>query len=431
MHRLDRNQNPKTPRPLNNTILSKLLADHPIVITGLGAYSAAGESVSDLWQAAKNATSAAVWKEYHIGGSARKFAVCCAPPLDPIHHDLRAVRKMDRSVQMGWIAANQALQQANLFGTIPPARIGVAIGTSRGPLEKLLESFSSLDKKRLLPTQAADSTFASLAGILAQKLKLNGPGATLSATCASSAFAIAFAAEQIILGKADAMLAGGADAPLQPYILSQFASAGMLGDHEDAARVCRPFDISRNGIALGEGSGFLVLESARSAAARGAKPLAHLSGWCTKIEDSGRTGIHKSGAGLLDVMEEALKLAGVKSQEIGYINAHGTGTKLNDAAEAMAFTSLMNESKSHLSFGSTKPVTGHCLGVTSALEAIICTESLRHQMIPPSANCFQPDPICPEGSLVQSARPCKIKHVMSNSLGFWGHHAALVFSKAT
>ena len=416
---------------MKNHILSNLLSENPIVITGMGTFGAAGVSVNELWQAVKNGKSPAIRKEYTIGELSRKFAICCAPPLDPAVDNLHPVRKMDRSLQMGWLAANQAWRQANLAGALSPLRMGVSVGTSRGSIGKFLESFSSLEKGRLLPTQAADSTFAALTGLLAQKLKLNGPGATLSATCASSAFAITYAAEQILLGKADAMLTGGAEAPLHPLILSQFASAGILGEHEDVAKVCRPFDITRDGMVLGEGSGFLVLESARSAAARGAVPLARLSGWCARLADSGRTSINVTNPCLIDVMEEALDLAGITPEKIGYINAHGTGTKLNDAAEAIAFADLPRNPEIRIPFGSTKAVTGHCLGTTPALEAIICVESLRHQMIPPSASCFHPEPVCLDGSLVQTARPSKIRHVMSNSLGFWGHHATLIFSEAS
>ncbi len=284
-------------------------------------------------------------------------------------------------------------------------------------------------RRRYLPSLSANGTFASISGALAQSFKLKGPGTTISATCASSAFAIGLAAEQILLGKVDAMLVGGTEAPLQHSILAQLQSAGVMASHADASLACRPFDIGRSGLILGEGSGFLILESARSAQARGAKPLARLAGWNFSLDNSGRTGVDEGGVGLLQVMEQALELAGYSPDQIDYINAHGTGTKMNDETEALAVTKLFGARASVLPCTSTKPVTGHCLGATSTLEAVICLEALKHQMIPPTANCVQQDPACNINVQPLTPAPAKnfCRHV--NSLGFWGYHASLIFAK--
>ena len=266
--------------------------------------------------------------------------------------------------------------------------------------------------------------------MLAQAFKLKGPGATISATCASSAFAIGFAAEQILLGKADAMLAGGAEAPLQPVVLAQLHSAGVLGFHEEAPRTCRPFDATRNGIVLGEGGAFLVLESARSADRRGIQPLAKLAGWAMKLDDSGRTSVGEDGSGLLDVMHQALQVAGLDPDQIDYISAHGSGTKQNDLAEARAVGKMFGDRGTTVPCSSTKPITGHCLGATPALEAVIGIEAMRCQMIPPTANCHEPDPHCAINAQPLTARPANISAVISNSLGFWGYYASLIFTKS-
>jgi 3-oxoacyl-(acyl-carrier-protein) synthase len=224
------------------------------------------------------------------------------------------------------------------------------------------------------------------------------------------------------------MLVGGAEAPLHPAVLTQLQATGVLGFHEQAERTCCPFDVKRNGMMLAEGSGFLVLESEAAAVRRGVQPLARLAGWATSLDDSGRTGVDENGAGLLRVMRQALETAGLAGEQLDYINAHGTGTVLNDQAEARAVNQLLGPHTAAIACTSTKPVTGHCLGATPALEAIVCIQALRHQMIPPTATCYRQDSLCPIHAQPLVARPAKITTVMSNSLGFWGFHASLIFS---
>lgn len=409
-----------------DSVLARLIRDHPIVITGTGSFSAAGDSVESLWRAAVAGRSLAVCRPFPMGNASEEFAVCSAPELDVHRSELQALRKTDRCVQLAWLAANQAWQQAQLDNVYAPERIGVMVGSSRGPSNKRAETMLA-GRHKYPPSLSANTTFAVLSGALAQTFKLKGPGATISATCASSAFAIGLAAEQILLGKVDAMLVGGAETPLQPAILAQLQSAGVMAVHQDAAQACRPFDQTRNGLVLGEGSAFLILESAHTAAKRGAKVLAQLAGWSLGLDDSGRTGADEAGSGLIRMMEQALQLADLTAEKIGYINAHGTGTKLNDAAEAQAVGKLFGPAAAAIPCSSTKPITGHCLGATPALEAIICLEALRHGMIPPTANCRQQDPLCAINVQPLIARPAKLSTVMSNSLGFWGYQASLIF----
>jgi 3-oxoacyl-(acyl-carrier-protein) synthase len=418
---------------MSAALLASLLADNPIVITGMGSFSAAGISVESLWRAAMAGKSLAAEREIHTetGNTADRFAVCAAPMPDISLAEMNWLRKTDRSVQMAWVAACQAWGQAGLNGAYPAGRIGVIIGSSRGPFSKRNESVPANRRRRYPPSLAVNSTFGSLSGALAQAFKLKGPGTTLSATCASSAFAIALAAEQILLGKADAMLVGGTEAPLQHPILVQLQSAGVMAAHPDAAQACRPFDAARNGLVLGEGSGFLVLESARAAEKRGAAPLARLAGWHVSLDNTGRTGMDDGSDGLVRVMEQALDTAGCTPDVIDYINAHGTGTKLNDETEAQAVAKLLGSRALKVPCSSTKPVTGHCLGATSAMEAIICLEALRTQTVPPTANYTHQDPLCPVNAQPLVPASARISTVMSNSLGFWGYHASLIFSKVS
>jgi 3-oxoacyl-(acyl-carrier-protein) synthase len=412
---------------MESLVLSKLLRDNPLVVTGMGAYSAAGDSVEALWQAAMAGRGLAAWREFPVAGQPpQRFAVCSAPPLDLAVPKLRPVRKADRCAQMALQAARHAWKQSEIHDAYPPDRMGVIIGSSRGPVVKMVESYDRLHGDVILPTLSAQSSMGSLSGMLAQAFGLKGPGTVVSATCASAAFAIGLAAEQILLGKADAMLVGGAEAPLHPMILAQLQASGVLGSHEDAARACRPFDATRNGMVPGEGSAFLVLESAELAAGRGAHPFAYLTGWSMSTDSSGRTGMREDGSSVTRAMRAALALAQLAPREIGYVNAHGSATVLNDVAEAAALKELFGERG--VACSSTKPVTGHCLGATPALAAVLCIEALRRQQLPPAVNCARPDPQCPVQLVAPEVQPAAFASVLANAIGFWGYHASLIFS---
>lgn len=412
------------------TVLRQLLAANPLVVTGCGACSAAGESVAALWDQAVNGRVTAGLREFSMGGRQRSFAVCSAPAIDLQRPELHPVRRADRVVQLAWRAATQALQAAGVAPACDGARIGVVVGTARGPLSRLALGFERVTDgvHRYPPSLAADCALASLSGALAQGFKFTGPGGTLAATCASGAFAIASAAEQLLLGKADIMLVGGSEAPLVPAVLAQLEAAGMLGSHPDPAQTCRPFDRTRNGLCLGEGSAFLVLETSASATRRGARPLARLAGWGQAVDLAGRVGVSAGAGGLVSAATDALALAGVEPAMIDYVNAHGTGTVMNDLAEARAGQMIFGAGAAQVPCSSTKPVTGHCLGATPVLEAVLAIEAIRHQLIPPTANCHLPDRDCALDPVPLKARPGRLQHVMSNSLGFWGYHASLIFS---
>ncbi|HAV61436.1 MAG TPA: hypothetical protein DCY13_03620 [Verrucomicrobiales bacterium] len=407
--------------------LATLLRECPIVITGMGCSSAAGHSVDQLWAAAVRGAGTAQWEDFEIGGRPVRQAVCRVAGIENAPVDVRPVRRRDRSVILAWIAAALALRQAGYSEDRCPIQLGVLAGSSRGPLGKTAEAFSRVVASRYPPSLAADATFAVISGALAQLLGVRGPSSTVSATCASAGFAIAQAAEQILLGKADVMLAGGSDAPLYPAAIAQLGSAGVLGLADAAAETCRPFDRHRSGLVPGEGSAFLVLESASHARSRGAQPLARLAGWGTCVDCAGRAGVSESGAGMVDAMERAMAAGSLNPADVDHINTHGTATRLNDPAEARAIRRVFAERGAILPCSSTKPVTGHCLGATPALEAVICVEALRRQIVPPTANCREVDPECAIDVVTGAARPARLRHVMSNALGFWGCHSSLIF----
>ncbi len=395
---------------------ASLLRETPVVITGLGVFGAAGTTVDELWDSVRTSRNPA----QRCG----TFAVCPAPniPLQPI------VSKLDRSVQMAHTAARQAWEDAKLSSAPPPAqRIGIIAGTSRGPLGKWTESVRCAETGRMLPSLAANSSIASLSGALSILFKTQGPSCTVSATCASSANAIVLAAQQILLGAADVILAGGAEASLHPTILAQLQAAGILGSHADPAKTCRPFARDRNGTILGEGAAFLVLESLSSARQRGARVYARLAGWAVAAEGHQRTGISETARGLRQVMENALQMAGLDRNAIGYVNVHGTGTVLGDAQEAKAMRHVFPDG---VPCSSTKPVTGHCMGAASALEAVISILALQQGLLPPTANSLPLDPDCGLDIIHTAPRTTQTRAVMSNSSGFWGNNASLVFCSA-
>ncbi|HEY1170272.1 MAG TPA: beta-ketoacyl-[acyl-carrier-protein] synthase family protein [Verrucomicrobiae bacterium] len=399
------------------------LQECPVVITGMGAVSAAGADVGALWEAAVRGKKSAKVLDFEEA----KFAGCPVADgmLKPAKNPL--LRKADRSAQLAVAAAQAAWVQAGCQ-TFPAERVAVLAGTSRGPVGKMLESAGRVRIDRVLPSSAASSTLASLSGLVALSVGAGGPTLTISAACASAAGAIALAAEQVLLEKVDVAVAGGAEAPLHPMVLAQLKAAGVLGEAGKAEEICRPFDLSRTGTVLGEGAGFLVIETEAGAKKRGASILARLSGWAVGAESGERTGISEDSAALVRAMQQALHIAGLTPQDIGYINAHGTGTILNDRQETVACRRVFGEHVPPCS--SIKPVTGHCMGAAAALEAIVSIEALRRGILPPTPNWRTPDPECSIDIISGKARHSSVNHVMSNSSGFWGNNASLIFSKA-
>jgi 3-oxoacyl-(acyl-carrier-protein) synthase len=406
--------------------LARLLKECPVVVTGMGAVSAAGVGRGALWAASMAGRSLAV----RLGFSGGNYCGCAVSEAAQLAWPSPLLRKSDRAAQLAYLAANEAWQQARLgevTGFRP--RLGIIAGTSRGPVSKLIESYEQVQRGRVKPSLAATSTLASLSGTLAAHFLAGGPALTVSSACASSAAAIALAAEQLILGQADVVLAGGAEAPLLPFVLAQLEASGLLGEADQPAQVCRPFDLHRTGIVLGEGAGFLVLETEAGARQRGANILARLSGWSVRAEGGERTGISERADSLVRVMRESLELAGVAADEVDYLNAHGTGTVLNDRQEAVAMRRVFGERAASVPCSSIKPVTGHCMGAAGALEAVLCVEALHHQMVPPTPNYLTIDPACGLNIVAGAPQPQSLRHVLSNSSGFWGNNAALLFSR--
>lgn len=426
---------------VNPTLLHRLLQENSVVVTGMGAFCGAGASAGELWQAVLRGESPANWLPAEISPAGMQVAGCLAPnpPLT------RLTRKMDRSAQLAHAAAQEAWQAARLdTRAVAPERIGVFVGTSRGAVGKLADSVAADLRGRIgecpnanppphvggywaRPSDAAHCSLANVSGMLSLAFPAHGPALTVSATCASGAVAIALAAQQILLGTVDVALAGGAEAPLTPLVIAQLHAAGILGHDTNPRLTCKPFDTARNGIVLGEGAGFLVLESLASARRREVNILARLAGWSLAAEGTERVGMDRTGASLSRVIAEAIEMAGISPAKLSYVNAHGTGTLLNDLAEANALRTALGCEATRVPCSSTKAVTGHCLGASAALEAVIAIQSIRQGRLPGTTNCSTVDPSVELNVLRASSAGREVSSALSVSAGFWGNQAALVF----
>ena len=269
------------------------------------------------------------------------------------------------------------------------------------------------------------------AGQIAIDMGLEGPNMAVISACASGANAIGEAAEVIRRGMADVMIAGGTEAAILPIAIAGFNVMGALSTNNEAGPTAnRPFDARRDGFVMGEGAGILVLESYEHARARGARIYGEVAGYGASADASHITAPREDAGGMVLAMENALRSAGIAPCEVNYVNAHGTGTALNDAIESLAIKKVFGEHAAHLPVSSTKPVTGHMLGAAGAVEAILCLQAMAAGAIPPTINYAEPDAACDLDYVPNHARYVPLSVTMSNSFGFGGHNASLVFRSA-
>jgi 3-oxoacyl-[acyl-carrier-protein] synthase II len=270
----------------------------------------------------------------------------------------------------------------------------------------------------------------SAAGTLAIHTGARGPNMALATACATGSNAIGEAGEMIRRGVADVMIAGGAEASIVSLAISGMNVMGALSTrNDDPEKASRPFDLDRDGFLMGEGAGVLILEAEEHARSRGASILCVLSGYGASNDAYHISAPAENGAGAAISMQHALDSAGLKPPEIGYINAHGTSTRLNDKSETAAIKTVFGEQAYQVPISSTKSMTGHLLGASGALEAVICSQVFQHNILPPTINYTTPDPECDLDYVPADARTAKPFHIMSNSFGFGGHNATLILSR--
>jgi 3-oxoacyl-[acyl-carrier-protein] synthase II len=345
-------------------------------------------------------------------------------------------RRMDRFAQFAVAAAGQALADSRLEVTPQNGpRIGCIFGSGIGGIGTLLSEYEVLRTRGvdrvspfLVPMMLPDTA----PGQIAIQFGLKGPNMTIVTACASSANAIGEATEIIRRGAADAILAGGAEAGIVPLALAGFNVMNAISRRNDAPqKASRPFDLNRDGFVPGEGGAALVLESLERAQARGARIYAEVLGYGASADAYHITAPQESGEGAAAAMRAALAQSGLEPKDIGYLNAHGTSTQLNDKSETAAIKQVFGPAAYRLAISSTKSMTGHLLGAAGALEAVACVKALQTGSLPPTINYETPDPACDLDYIPNAARHVPIRAAMSNSFGFGGHNACLIFGAYT
>lgn len=406
-----------------------------VVITGLGTISPVGHDPETAWQHILAGRSG-VGPITHYDASEYKTRFAAeVKDFDPIAlYGSREARRMDRFAQFAVAASMQALGNARLeINDSNRDRIGIIIGSGIGGLGTLFEQmqiFFERGPSRVSPFLVPMMLPDTAAGMVAIYLGLRGPNMAVVTACATGTNAVGEAAELIRRGQADAMLAGGSEAVIVPIAMAGLSVMTALSTrNDDPEHASRPFDLQRDGFVMGEGSAVLLLESEEHALARGATVLAEVTGYGATNDAYHISAPAENGAGAAICMRNALQHANLTVKDIQYINAHGTSTPLNDKSETAAIKTVFGEQAYEIPVSSTKSMTGHLLGASGALEAMICTLAIRDQIMPPTINYETPDPDCDLDYVPNTCRPGELRHVMSNSFGFGGHNATIILSQ--
>lgn len=406
-----------------------------VVVTGLGCVSPVGNSVQETWQSLIAGKSGAAYiTKFDASQHKTKFAAEVKGFDGVALFGVREARKMDLFTQYALAAALEALTQAGF--TVHENnhdRVGVLIGSGIGGVCTLLEQVEVLRERGperispfLIPMMIADSAAATIA----IRIGARGPNMSLATACASGTNAIGEAAEMIRRGAADVMIAGASEAAIVSVAIGGMNVMGALSTRNDEpTRASRPFDKDRDGFLMGEGAAVLILESLEHAQMRGANILCEFTGYGTSDDAYHISAPAENGAGAALSMRLALENAALQPADIGYINAHGTSTPLNDKSETAAIKTVFGEQAYRIPISSTKSMTGHLLGASGALEAVVCAKVLQENLLPPTINYETPDPECDLDYVPNQARPANPVHVMSNSFGFGGHNATLILSR--
>ena len=406
-----------------------------VVVTGLGAVTPIGNTVADYWEgltSAKNGVEAITL--FDAAQHACRFAAE-VKNFDPSGFiEPKDAKRWDRFCKFGVVAAKQALADSGL--TITPEnahRIGVSIGSGVGGLLTMETQAHVLKDKapgRVSPFTVPMMIPNMATGLAAIALGAKGPSSAIATACAAGSNAIGDAFQLLQLGKADAMICGGAESAITPLGVAGFASAKALSfRNDDPATASRPFDKTRDGFVIGEGSGILVLETLAHAEARGATILAEIVGYGTTCDAHHITSPTPGGVGGAAAMRLALEDGGIAADSVDYVNAHGTSTPANDSNETAAIKSALGSRANDIPVSSTKSMTGHLLGGSGGIEAVACVLALRNGVVPPTINYNNPDPECDLDVVPNTARELTLGTVLSNSFGFGGHNVCLAFRR--
>ncbi len=409
-----------------------------VVVTGLGALTPLGKTVDEYWQALENGVSGCeTIRQFDVTKFKTQFA-CEVKNFDATEYlDRKEARKMDRYCQFALIASDEAVKDAGITKeNVNPDRVGVIFASGIGGLitfqEEVVNFASGDGTPRFNPFFIPKMILDIAAGQISMRHGFRGPNYAVVSACASSTNAIIDAFDNIRLNKADIIITGGSEAVISAAGVGGFNAMKALSERNDEpATASRPFDKDRDGFVMGEGSGVLILEDLEHALARGAKIYCEIAGGGATADAHHITAPHPEGLGAKNVMTVALADAGLKPEDIDYINVHGTSTPLGDIAETKAILSVFGSHAYELNISSTKSMTGHCLGAAGALEALACILAVTKDIIPPTINHFTDDPeLDPKLNFTFNKAQYKpVNAALSNTFGFGGHNASVIIKK--
>lgn len=409
-----------------------------VVVTGIGALTPIGNNLNDYWQGLINGVSGADAITLFDASKFKTRFACEIKNFDPTDYlDRKEARKLDRFSQIALVVSDQAVEDAGLnTENINKDRIGVVFASGIGGLITFSEevtNFATGDgTPRFSPFFIPKMILDIAAGHISMRHGFRGPNFAVVSACASSTNGIMEAVNLIRLGKADIILSGGSESVISQAGVGGFNAMKALSERNDDPKTAsRPYDKDRDGFVIGEGAGALVLEDLDHALARGAKIYCEIAGTGATADAYHMTAPHPEGLGAKNVMLEALRDAGLKPEEIDYINTHGTSTPLGDVAEVKAIMEVFGDHAFNLNISSTKSMTGHCLGAAGVLEAIACIMAVRENKVPPTINHFTDDPELDSrlNFTFDKAQERPVNAALSNTFGFGGHNACVIVKK--
>lgn len=406
-----------------------------VVVTGQGVMCPLGTDVEGFWKRLTAGESGiGPVTRFDTTGYDTRFAGEVRDFRPENYMDRKDIRRADLFVQFAVAAATEAVRQAGIKdGAVDPDRFGVIVGSGIGGIATFEEQHRTLLEKGpnrvspfFIPMMISDMASGQVSIVFGAK----GPNFCTVSACSSGAHAVGEAFRIIQACEAEAMITGGAEAPVTPVSFAGFCSMkAMSTRNDDPTRASRPFDSQRDGFVMGEGAGILILEELEHAKNRGAKILAEVIGYGATGDAHHMTAPAPEGEGAARAMRAAIKDSGLSTEAFGYVNAHGTSTPLNDKFETQAIKSVFGEHAKKIAVSSTKSMTGHLLGAAGGLETIICVLALERQILPPTINYENPDPDCDLDYVPNTARQVTLQAALSNSLGFGGHNVTLAFSR--
>jgi 3-oxoacyl-[acyl-carrier-protein] synthase II len=405
-----------------------------VAVTGIGAVTPLGLDAPSTWRAALAGESGIGWIStfdtdglpVRVAGEVKGF-----DPAQVV--SAKEARKLERNVLLGVAAGREALADSGLNG-FDPTRVGIVFGSAIGGVPGILEQADVMRERgpdRVSPNFLPNVLVDSVSGQLAISLGIKGPNYAVVSACATGSHAVGEAAEMIKRGSADAVLAGGTESCIVPLILAGFtAMRGLAVENEHPPHASRPFDATRAGFVMSEGSGALLLEDWDLAQQRGARIYAEVLGYGASNDAHHMAQPEPEATGVAAMMASALDRAGVERSRVGYINAHGTSTPLGDTAETKAIKDVFGAHAYDLAVSSTKSMTGHTFGAAGAIEAIMCVLALHDGKLPPTINYREPDPDCDLDYVPNEAREAQVDVALSNAMGLGGHNGCVLLGRA-